>query len=167
MKVILSCHLPHIIDILIPIALPFRDTVEIVGDIETVRKNIEKRNRLVPGFYLNLSKPHIFPEYYRKPFFTGNEFPKVACKKIGHKGLSDLLYLNNRRNLDISTADSFNITKCLPGGKYYIGEYRLKNINLFSPAVEKFEGRSVTDKIVIEVITRTIDKHGVDKFFVE
>ena len=41
MKVILSSHLPGVIDILIPIALPFRNVVELAGDLQTTMKSIE------------------------------------------------------------------------------------------------------------------------------
>lgn len=42
MKVILSSHLPGVIDILIPIALPFRNVVELAGDLQTTMKSIEE-----------------------------------------------------------------------------------------------------------------------------
>lgn len=52
MKVILSSHLPGVIDILIPIALPFRNVVELAGDLQTTMKYIEERDWLAQGYYL-------------------------------------------------------------------------------------------------------------------
>lgn len=53
MKVILSSHLPGVIDILIPIALPFRNVVELAGDLQTTMKSIEERDWLAQGYYLS------------------------------------------------------------------------------------------------------------------
>lgn len=53
MKVILSSHLPGVIDILIPIALPFRNVVELAGDLQTDNHEIYRREGLVSSKILS------------------------------------------------------------------------------------------------------------------
>lgn len=109
MKVILSSHLPGVIDILIPIALPFRNVVELAGDLQTTTKYIEERDWLAQGYYLSLSdKTWKCSDRDRVLFVQNNKLPDIACKKIGIKRLSDLLYdkFLDKCGLDITTVDN-------------------------------------------------------------
>ena len=78
MKVILSSHLPGVIDILIPIALPFRNVVELAGDLQTTMKSIEERDWLAQGYYLSLSdKTWKCSDRDRVLFVQNNKFPDI------------------------------------------------------------------------------------------
>ena len=78
MKVILSSHLPGVIDILIPIALPFRNVVELAGDLQTTMKYIEERDWLAQGYYLSLSdKTWKCSDRDRVLFVQNNKFPDM------------------------------------------------------------------------------------------
>jgi hypothetical protein len=55
--------------------------------------------------------------------------------------------------------------------EYHIGKYNLKNADIMRDyrsdiSRAEFETRSITDKLIITIILKVIDKHGVDKFFV-
>lgn len=174
MKVILSSHLPRVIDILIPIALPFRNVVELAGDLQTTMKSIEERDWLAQGYYLSLSdKTWKCSDRDRVLFVQNNKLPDIACKKIGIKRLSDLLYdkFLDKRGLDITTVDNPMTIESLSKKEYYIGKYNLKNADIMRDyrsdiSRAEFETRSITDKLIITIILKVIDKHGVDKFFV-
>lgn len=174
MKVILSSHLPGVIDILIPIALPFRNVVELAGDLQTTMKSIEERDWLAQGYYLSLSdKTWKCYDRDRVLFVQNNKLPDIACKKIGIKRLSDLLYdkFLDKRGLDITTVDNPMTIESLSKKEYHIGKYNLKNADIMRDyrsdiSRAEFETRSITDKLIITIILKVIDKHGVDKFFV-
>lgn len=174
MKVILSSHLSGVIDILIPIALPFRNVVELAGDLQTTMKSIEERDWLAQGYYLSLSdKTWKCSDRDRVLFVQNNKLPDIACKKIGIKRLSDLLYdkFLDKRGLDITTVDNPMTIESLSKKEYYIGKYNLKNADIMRDyrsdiSRAEFETRSITDKLIITIILKVIDKHGVDKFFV-
>lgn len=163
MKVILSHHLPGIIDIWIPIALPFNNIVEMAGELETTKKYIKERNWLASGYYLNLSEVLVYSEEDKRSFFRNNKLPVVACKKIGIKELSDLLV---RNRIDISTIDFLKQRECFPGKKYYIGEYNLRNADITKELRISRDGeRSISEQLIINIMIEVIDKHGMDKFF--
>lgn len=174
MEVILSSHLPEVIDILIPIALPFRNVVELAGDLQTTMKYIEERDWLAQGYYLSLSdKTWKCSDRDRVLFVQNNKLPDIACKKIGIKRLSDLLYdkFLDKRGLDITTVDNPMTIESLSKKEYHIEKYNLKNADIMRDyrsdiSREEFETRSITDKLIITIILKVIDKHGVDKFFV-
>lgn len=169
MKVILSSHLPGVIDILIPIALPFRNVVELAGDLQTTMKSIEERDWLAQGYYLSLSdKTWKCSDRDRVLFVQNNKLPDIAIKR-----LSDLLYdkFLDKRGLDITTVDNPMTIESLSKKEYHIGKYNLKNADIMRDyrsdiSREEFETRSITDKLIITIILKVIDKHGVDKFFV-
>lgn len=169
MKVILSSHLPGVIDILIPIALPFRNVVELAGDLQTTMKYIEERDWLAQGYYLSLSdKTWKCSDRDRVLFVQNNKLPDIACKKIGIKRLSDLLYdkFLDKRGLDITTVDNPMTIESLSKKEYYIGKYNLKNADIMRDyrsdiSRAEFETRSITDKLIITIILKVIDKFFV------
>lgn len=174
MKVILSSHLPGVINILIPIALPFKNIIEFAGDLQTTLKYIEERDWLAQGYYLSLSdKTWKCSDRDRVLFVQNNKLPDIACKKIGIKRLSDLVYdkFLDKCGLDITTIDDLTIVESLSKKGYHIGKYNLKNVDIMKDyrndiSRAEFETRSITDKLIITIILKVIDKHGVDKFFI-
>lgn len=77
----------------------------------------------------------------------------------------------DKRGLDITTIDNPTTVESLSKKEYHIGKYNLKNADIMRDyrndiSRAEFETKSITDKLIITIILKVIDKHGVDKFFI-